>query len=412
MTVASGIPGSERARRPRLPAGLRFLIASSFLIPFGSFMVLPFMSIFLHQRLGMSLGWVGFVLAAASLIQFSGGVVGGAVAERLGLKRTMVLALVVRTAGFALFLAVMAVPGAAVPALLLTACGAALYLPANKAYIVRSTDEERKPLFLSVSNSALNAGMAVGPLVAGLLILDAPLLVFGVTTGIFVVLTVCHVVMLAAEPTPTPTPTPTPEPVSGGRDGGGATGVAVLAEAARTALTAPFLVNLLTIYVYMFFQNYMGVFTAAHHSPEVYSLLLLLNAGGVIVLQPVAAKAIGRLAYRWAIGLSFVAFGAGMAVVAQAGLVALFLGTALVTLGEVVLFLKNELAALDRMPDRPALAFGQQRLAAGIGAFVSGVVGGQLYELAERSGGDRWFWIAAAAQCALVALVGVVVVRR
>ncbi|SHG69095.1 MFS transporter [Streptoalloteichus hindustanus] len=409
MTVASGIPGSESTRRPRLPPGLRFLIASSFLIPFGSFMVLPFMSIFLHQRLGMSLGWVGFVLAAASLIQFSGGVVGGAVAERLGLKRTMVLALVVRTAGFALFVAAMAWSAAAVPALLLTACGAALYLPANKAYIVRSTDEERKPLFLSVSNSALNAGMALGPLVAGLLILDAPLLVFGVTTGIFVVMTVCHVVVLAGEPA-------ADEPEASG-DGGSAADAppgakVLLAAAGRSALTAPFLVNALTIYVYMFFQNYMGVFTAAHHSPEVYSLLLLVNAGGVILLQPLAAKAIGKLSYRWAIAVSFAAFGCGMAVLAQAGLVAVFLGTALITLGEVVLFLKNELAALERSPDRPALAFGQQRLAAGVGAFVSGVVGGQLYELAVAGGGDRWFWVVCAAQCGLVALVGGLLVRR
>ncbi|WP_329812868.1 MFS transporter, partial [Streptomyces sp. GSL17-113] len=79
---------------------MRFLLLSSFLIPLGSFMVLPFMSVFLHERLGMGLGTVGVVLAVASLVQFSGGIVGGALADRIGLRRTMLWALLIRTAGF------------------------------------------------------------------------------------------------------------------------------------------------------------------------------------------------------------------------------------------------------------------------------------------------------------------------
>ncbi|MFD0431618.1 hypothetical protein ACFQ60_43700 [Streptomyces zhihengii] len=68
--VAAG--GPLRATLASLGGPLRFLLLSSFLIPLGSFMVLPFMSVFLHERLGMGLGAVGVVLAAASLVQFSG----------------------------------------------------------------------------------------------------------------------------------------------------------------------------------------------------------------------------------------------------------------------------------------------------------------------------------------------------
>ncbi|MCX5345075.1 MFS transporter [Streptomyces atratus] len=115
----------------------------------------------------------------------SGGVVGGIVADRFGLKRTMVLALTVRAVSFLLFVASFAFPALSVPALLLPSAGVALYLPANKAYVVRDCDEERRPVFLSLSNSALNGGMALGPLISGLFIMNAPIVVFVTATGIF-----------------------------------------------------------------------------------------------------------------------------------------------------------------------------------------------------------------------------------
>ncbi len=192
--VADRSPGGAglRAALSSLDGPLRFLLLSSFLIPLGSFMVLPFMSVFLHERLGMGLGTVGVVLAAASLVQFSGGVAGGALANRIGLRRTMLWALLVRTAGFAGFLLALRRPPLAVGALILTCCGAALYLPANKAYLVHGVADERRPAFLSAGNAALNAGMAVGPLVAGPFVLSSPGWLFTVVTALFVLVTAGH----------------------------------------------------------------------------------------------------------------------------------------------------------------------------------------------------------------------------
>ncbi len=181
-----------RAALTALNGPLRFLLLSSFLIPLGSFMVLPFMSVFLHERLGMGLGAVGLVLAAASLVQFSGGIVGGALAERVGLRRTMLCALVVRTAGFVGLLLALRWPPLAVAALILTCCGAALYLPANKAYLVHGVAEERSPAYLSAGNAALNAGMAVGPLIAGPFVLSSPGWLFLAVTALFIAVTAGH----------------------------------------------------------------------------------------------------------------------------------------------------------------------------------------------------------------------------
>ncbi|MGW6732468.1 MDR family MFS transporter [Streptomyces sp. NPDC055013] len=376
--------GELRTALSSLDGPLRFLLFSSFLIPLGSFMVLPFMSVFLHERLGMGLGTVGVVLAVASLVQFSGGIAGGALADRIGLRRTMVWALIVRTAGFVGLLAALRWPPLAVPALVLTCCGAALYLPANKAYLVRGVDDERRPAFLSAGNAALNAGMAVGPLVAGPFVLSSPGWLFVTVTALFIVVTAGHARLPAA---------------AGDRPSA--------AGAARQGLLAgvavvPFAANALAFYLYFHFQHFLAVYAVERASSEFYSLVLLLCFTLVIVVQPPASGLIRRMPYATALAVGFAGLAAGLAVLAIGNRPALLVGGALITLGDIVLFLKNDLEALQRSPRSDAVVFGQQRLAAGLGACASGVLGGQVYGLGERAGNTGWFWLLAAAQCLLL----------
>jgi MFS family permease len=376
--------GSLRVALSTLDGPLRFLLLSSFLIPLGSFMVLPFMSVFLYERLGMGLGTVGVVLAVASLVQFSGGVVGGALADRIGLRRTMVWALVIRTAGFAGLVLALRWPPLAVGALILTCCGAALYLPANKAYLVHGVEEERRPAFLSAGNAALNAGMAVGPLVAGPFVLSSPGWLFVAVTALFALVTAGHA-RLPASPE-----THEPDPQAAGQ--GLLAGVALL----------PFAANALAFHLYFHFQHYLAVYAVERASAAFYSLVLLLCFTLVIVVQPLASDAIRRMPYPTALVVGFTGLGAGLAVLAIGTRPALLAGGTLITLGDIVLFLKNDLEALRRSPRSDAVVFGQQRLAAGLGACASGVLGGQLYGLTENAGNTGWFWLLAAAQCLLL----------
>ncbi|MFD3732030.1 MDR family MFS transporter [Streptomyces sp. NPDC058632] len=389
----------EREAGPR--AGLfpldgppRFLLLSSFLIPLGSFMVLPFMSVFLHERLGMNLGAIGAVLAVASLVQFSGGIVGGALADRIGLRRTMLWALLIRTAGFVGLLTALRWPPLAVGALILTCCGAALYLPANKAYLVHGVDDERRPAFLSAGNAALNAGMAVGPLVAGPFVLSSPGWLFAAVTALFLVVTAGHARLPDAGGKGTSTP-------DTGRSGLLA-GVAVL----------PFAANALAFYLYFHFQHFLAVYAVERASSEFYSLVLLLCFTLVVVVQPFASGLIRRMPYALALAVGFTGLAAGLAVLAIGTRAALLAGGALITLGDIVLFLKNDLEALRRSPRSDAVVFGQQRLAAGLGACASGLLGGQLYGLGERAGDTGSFWLLAAAQCLLLPLVLLPLRRR
>ncbi|GAA3310485.1 hypothetical protein GCM10020295_77700 [Streptomyces cinereospinus] len=103
-----------------------------------------------------------------------------------------------------------------------------------------------------------------------------------------------------------------------------------------------------------------------------------------------------------ALTAGFTGLAAGLAVLAIGTRAALLAGGALITLGDIVLFLKNDLEALRRSRCSDAQVFGRQRLAAGLGACASGVLGGQLYRLGEQAGNTGWFWLLAAAQCLLL----------
>nr|WP_232788844.1 MFS transporter [Streptomyces odonnellii] len=380
------------------------MLACSFLITLGSFAVLPYMSVLLHQRLGLGLGTVGAVLAVASLVQFSGGVVGAALARRIGLRGTMLVALAVRTAGFAAFVPGLGSPAVAIGALFLVSCGAALYLPANKAYLVEGAKESERPRLLSASGSAFNAGIALGPPAAAPFVLTSPGVLFAGVAALFAAVGLGHALL-----PPAATPSTDPESKAGdaSRTGRDRTG---RERTGREALA--FTVTVLSVYVFMFFQHYLALYAVPRTSASFYGAVLMGYACLLVVAQPLLSEWIAGLAYRRAIGVGFGAMAAGTALIAAGGRPGIGAGAALLCLGEIVLFLKNDLEALARSSAPPATVFGRQRLAAGIGAFASGVAGGQLYAVAEGMDMVPGFWLAVSLQSLALPVLLMAVARR
>jgi hypothetical protein len=372
-----------------------FVLTASFLITLGSFAVLPYMSVLLHRRLGLGLGTVGVVLAIASLVQFSGGVTAGALAARIGLRATMLVALAVRTAGFAAFVPGMTSPVPAVGALFLVSCGAALYLPANKAYLVAGADEADRPRLLSASGSAFNTGIALGPPAAAPFVLDSPTGLFSCVTVLFALVGIGHALLPPAAESPVAGTTggaDRPQPHDGG--------------------LPPFAVTALSVYIFMFFQHYLALYAVPRTSAGYYGGVLTGYACLLVIAQPLLSPWIAGLAYRDAMKVGFGSMAAGTAVLAYGGYTGIGAGAVLMCGGEVVLFLKNDLEALARSSAAPAVVFGRQRLAAGLGAFGSGVVGGQAYAGAEAMGSARWFWLAVCLQALLLPVASRAVLLR
>lgn len=380
-----------------LSTSLRSLILSSFLVAFGSFMVTPFLAIFLERTVGMNIHAIGRLVAVATFVQFGGGVLGGVVADRFGLKLTMVASLTLRTLGFLLLAAAARLPAVVIPAVLLGACGPALYLPANKAYIVSSVAPELKPLFLSISNAALNAGMALGPLVAALIISDNPALLFSGVAILFFVITAVHQATLRPI---------APLPAQARRE---ATmrWPEIIRRVARPALF-----NTMTFYAYFYFQNFMGLYTANVSSVRVFGWVMLTNFVLMFALQPPLSGLIARMDYRKLLVASFTMMALGMMMMAVGDLPALLLGTAIMTIGELFLFLRGDLEIVARLPGQPAVAFGIQRLTAGVGGLLSGLVGGVVFEHYKTAHSLGKFWMTVAAQCILAAILSLGFARR
>jgi MFS family permease len=387
---------------PGLDPGLRVVIVLSFVVALGSYMVTPFVGVLLVKVVGLDIRAAGILVAVATFIQFGGSILGSPVAKRLGLKRTMVLGLLVRTCGLGLLGLAVRAPWVACPAVVLVAGGPALYLPANKAYVVTRVSDEMRPLFLAVSSAALQAGMALGPLFAAFLIADDPTALLVGLTVFFGLIAVAHQVSLG------PAVVHRPETAAGAPDewDAGSVDKAVKLSAGRLhGVLRPVLFNTLAYYLYFFFQSFIGLYAAEKSDLRAVGWVMLLNCAMVALLQPPLARRIARSDYRWLVVGSLILMMLGTGVMALGLTVSLLGGTALFTMGEIFLFLRCDLELVGRVRDNPTLAFGIGRLTAGIGGFGSGIVGGFVFTHYQNAGDVDAFWIVVAAQCAVAAVL-------
>ncbi|MFG2210157.1 MFS transporter [Streptomyces sp. NPDC048638] len=385
-----------------LSPSLKALIVLSFVVALGSYMVTPFIGVLMVDGVGLDVRLAGVLVAVATFVQFGGSILGGLVVDRLGLKRTMVCSLALRTVGLLLLGLAVKVPWVAYPAVLFVAAGPALYLPANKAYIVTCVADDLRPLFLGVSSAALNAGMGLGPLLAAVLIDADPVVLLIGAAALFGLITVAH--QLSMQPLERPAPAP----------GGTATTTpapAAKRRALRGALR-PVLFTALAFYLYFFFQSFLGLYAAGVHHIQVLGWAMLVNCTMMVALQPPLSGWIARADYRRLVAGSFALMAGGTAVMSLGHTAALLGGTVLFSLGEVFLFLRCDLEMVDRIPGNPAFAFGVQRLTAGVGGLLAGVVGGFLFAHYEDAHELGMFWAVVAVQCAVATLIALVLGGR
>lgn len=359
------------------------LLGAGALVNVGTFAVYPYLAVLLRERLGAGMAAVGAVLGAATLVQFASAPFTAVFAERVGLKRALLLATVGYCLGALTYLAGVGSAGLTVLALFLSCGAGALYSPAYRGYLTRSGTEEQRPRLVSAGNAASTLGIAIGP-VAGAFLLSVPGRLFLANTVLYAVLAVAHLFLRPERPS---RPEHRREPFW-----------RVLAGLA----VRPFLVTVLTHYLYMQFYQYLSVFTAGRLPTAVYGVLMMGYSLGLAVIQPLAARRVGATGYPVAMAVGFSCMGLGMAAIAGGTPTTVAIGVAAMSAGTAVLFLKNDLMALAGSRRSDTVTFGQQRLAAGVGSLLSGVLGGAVYGLFERADLLPGFWLAVAAQCVLL----------
>ncbi|WP_242882126.1 MFS transporter [Actinomadura litoris] len=368
------------------------LLGSGLLVNLIGFSVYPYLAVLLRDRMGLGMDQVGVVLGLATLVQFAGGLPGAALAERLGLQRSLLLAMALQTLGSLGFLAGGAWPAVTIAALFLRSAATALYSPSVRGYVVHGAGPDERPRLVSASYATGNVGVALGPVVGAVFIHD-PGGMFAVAVALHAALTIAHALL--------------PRESRDDRE---------VIEPLRRALgglaVLPFAVTALTIYLHMNFYQYLSSYAEGRVPTMFYGSAMMGYSLLLVVLQPLITGRVERMRYEYAMALGFGGLAAGALAFTGGNEISIAAGIAVIAAGNSVLFLKNVLEALARTPRSPAVVFGHQRLAEGTGASLSGLVGGGTYQAFESADLLPGFWAAVAAQCLVLPALVLVLHRR
>ncbi|MEV7317290.1 MFS transporter [Streptomyces microflavus] len=370
----------------------RALLGSGFLVNLISFSVYPYLAILLRDRMSLSMGQVGIVLGLATFVQFAGGVPGAALAERIGFQRCLLISMSLQTIGSLGFVVGGAWPAVTIAALFLRSAATALYSPSVRGYTVHGASETERPRLVAASYATGNVGVALGPVVGSLFIHEPG--------GMFVAATVLHALMTVGHvflPRESRDEQEVVEP---------------LRRALRGLAVLPFAVTALTLYLHMHFYQYLSSYAEDRVPTVFYGAAMMGYSLVLAMLQPLIADRVEQMRYTKAMALGFGGLAVGMIAFTGGNEVAFAIGILAIGAGNSVLLLKNVLEALARSKRSPAVVFSHQRLAEGVGAFLSGLVGGGLYYQFETAGQLPGFWVAVAAQCVLIPPALLLVYRR
>lgn len=175
-------------RTPPPPAGvMTALYVNTFVMATGFYLLVPLLAVHLSERLGFGLALVGLLAGLRAAAQQGLQLPAGLLADRWGVRRTIVAGVLVRAAGFGA-LALATTPVAVGASGLAIGLGGALFHPASYAAYARLGSA--RPDVFARREALSNAGFVVGPLLGGLL----------VTAGFDVVCGVAALLFLAAAP--------------------------------------------------------------------------------------------------------------------------------------------------------------------------------------------------------------------
>lgn len=365
-----------------LPRPFWFLWAGTFVNRVGSF-VLPFLALYLTQSLGLSVSQAGAVLALYGAGAAVAGPVGGFLADRVGRRFTMILALGLGGASMIALGHVHRVEWIA-PAIFMVALLTEMYRPAMQAAVsdlVPATDRVRA---FGLVYWVINVGFAIGLMLGGLLAARSYYWLFvgdGATTLLYAALIAFGV--------------PETRPAAAARSAGAprSNELADFFAPYRDRHFVAFL-TLSMLFAMVFLQNsttFAIDLTAHGVSKATFGRILALNGVIIVIVQPFLGPWLSRLDRFRTIAIGAVLVGAGFGLNAVAKSVPLYaLGVVIWTVGEMgVLPVANAVVA-DLAPARLRGRYqGAYSLSFGLAVCLAPAVGMAVLDHA----GSRTLWL-------------------
>jgi MFS family permease len=157
-----------RSLDPRLPRDVYVLEAAALVNAFGNGVVLPFLLIYLHNVRGIPFGLAGSAAAVQSVAALASGFLGGTLSDRLGPKRVLIGALAAMTVAFAL-MPLIRTAADAFAIYTLWGVGSGSFWPSQSAMLAGLTPATRRAPAYALQRLAMNLGVALGGVTAGLI---------------------------------------------------------------------------------------------------------------------------------------------------------------------------------------------------------------------------------------------------
>lgn len=163
------------------PKSIYIFFAVQIINRFGDFVV-PFLTLYLTGKLGLSFETTGVIVMIASVLSIPGSILGGELADRFGRKKVYILAQTL--AGILLLpCAFLADPSVIVICILLATFFNGAVRPAINSMIADILPPHKRQMGYSLNYLGVNVGVALGPIVAGFLFNHSlPLLFIGDAT--------------------------------------------------------------------------------------------------------------------------------------------------------------------------------------------------------------------------------------
>ena len=157
-----------RSLDPRLPRDVYILETGALVNAFGNGVVLPFLLIYLHNVRGIPFGLAGTAAAVQSAAALASGFLGGTLSDRLGPKRVLMGALAIMTVAFALMPSIRTAWDAFL-IYTLWGIGSGAFWPSQAALLAGLAPAARRAQAYGLQRLAMNAGVALGGVAAGLI---------------------------------------------------------------------------------------------------------------------------------------------------------------------------------------------------------------------------------------------------
>ncbi len=164
------------------PTQLWVIVAGGFINSLGSALVFPFLTLYLRQRLGISLLQVGLVFTVNAAATLCAGMLGGYIADRFG-RRTVMLTSLLSTSAALLLMGLASTYGQMVALAAAIGLTSPISQPARDAMIADLTQPAQRAEAYSVLRVAHNLGYAIGPAIGGFLASVSYLLSFGLAAA-------------------------------------------------------------------------------------------------------------------------------------------------------------------------------------------------------------------------------------